>query len=158
MARIRQSDPERSVQTPNCSRPHRCRRPHRPRLKRKKVPLPARIRPQICNQYLRLVLDRDKFDDNVVGPVGFEPTTFGLKVRCSAELSYRPAHPLDSNAAHTRHSSNSSPSSAKADAVDPVHLSGRPSSTTDARNLIPSAFKTRSTVENSGFPSGDSDL
>ena len=26
----------------------------------------------------------------MVGPVGLEPTTFGLKVRCSAELSYRP--------------------------------------------------------------------
>ena len=25
-----------------------------------------------------------------VGPVGFEPTTFGLKVRCSARLSHGP--------------------------------------------------------------------
>ena len=94
----------------------------------------------------------------VVGPVGFEPTTFGLKVRCSAELSYRPAHSNDSNAARRCHSSNSSPSSANADAVVPDQLSAPPSFATVARNLIPSAFSTRSTVENSGFPSGDSDL
>ena len=94
----------------------------------------------------------------VVGPVGFEPTTFGLKVRCSAELSYRPAHNDDSNLAHRHYSPNLSPSSAKIDAVAPVQLLDGVSSTTVARNLIPRAFNTRSTVENSGFPSEDKDL
>ena len=31
---------------------------------------------------------------DLVGPVGIEPTTNGLKVRCSTGLSYRPSDPL----------------------------------------------------------------
>ena len=59
-------------------------------------------------------------DRKLVGPVGFEPTTFGLKVRCSAELSYRPTHIDDSNPARRHHSPNLSSSSAKTDAVTAI--------------------------------------
>ena len=37
-----------------------------------------------------VVVDKFKSFWNVVGPQGFEPWTLGLKVRCSARLSYRP--------------------------------------------------------------------
>jgi hypothetical protein len=43
-----------------------------------------------CDWYAKTASTWKKIGKKPAGPVGFEPTTYGLEIRCSIQLSYDP--------------------------------------------------------------------